>query len=63
MSENYYQIIFLITKLKVKLIKNPKSNINVSKVQSGPVRSSVVRIANNFINGAWAIPASDFISA
>ena len=35
----------------------------VSQVQSGSVGSSVIEIANNFIDGAWATPTSGFVSA
>tara|TARA_Y100001968_G_C18803262_1_gene456672 strand:+ start:94 stop:450 length:357 start_codon:yes stop_codon:yes gene_type:complete len=35
----------------------------VSQVQTGSVGSSVIEIANTFINGAWATPTSGFVSA
>tara|TARA_B100000214_G_scaffold313811_1_gene246540 strand:- start:144 stop:491 length:348 start_codon:yes stop_codon:yes gene_type:complete len=35
----------------------------VSQVQSGSVGSSVIEIANTFIDGAWATPTSGFVSA
>ena len=35
----------------------------VSQVQSGSVGNTVIEIANNFIDGAWATPTSGFVSA
>ena len=35
----------------------------VSQVQSGSVGSSLIEIANTFIDGAWATPTSGFVSA
>tara|TARA_Y100001968_G_scaffold221701_1_gene204529 strand:- start:356 stop:712 length:357 start_codon:yes stop_codon:yes gene_type:complete len=35
----------------------------VSQVQSGTAGSSVIEIANSFIDGAWATPTSGFVSA
>ena len=35
----------------------------VSQVQSGSVGSSVIEIANSFIDGAWVSPTSGFVSA
>jgi len=35
----------------------------VSQVQSGSVGSSVIEIANTFIDGAWATPTAGFVSA
>ena len=35
----------------------------VSQVQSGSAGSSVIEIANTFIDGAWATPTSGFVSA
>ena len=35
----------------------------VGQVQSGSVGSSVIEIANTFIEGAWATPTSGFVSA
>ena len=35
----------------------------VSQVQRGSVGSSLIEIANSFIDGAWATPTSGFVSA
>ena len=35
----------------------------VSQVQSGSVGTSVIEIANSFIEGAWVSPTSGFVSA
>ena len=35
----------------------------VSEVQSGTTGSSVIEIAKNFFDGAWATPTSGFVSA
>ena len=35
----------------------------VSQVKSGSIGSSVIEIANTFIDGAWATPTSGFVSA
>ena len=35
----------------------------VGEVQSGSVGNSVIEIAGNFIDGAWATPTSGFVSA
>ena len=35
----------------------------VGQVQSGFVGSSIIEIANTFIDGAWATPTSGFVSA
>ena len=35
----------------------------ISQIQSGSVGSSVIKIANTFIDGAWTTPTSGFVSA
>ena len=35
----------------------------VSEVQSGSIGTSLIDIASNFIDGAWATPTSGFVSA
>ena len=35
----------------------------VDQVQSGSAGSSIIEIANTFIDGAWATPTSGFVSA
>ena len=35
----------------------------VSQVQSGSLGSSVIEIANTFIDGAWVTPTAGFVSA
>ena len=35
----------------------------IAEVKSGAMGSSVIEIANNFINDAWATPTSGFVAA